>query len=187
MRVRWTWPVAAVRGSASTTSTRRGCLNGASRPAQNVAQRRRRRGRSAPGAHTIDRGHDLAPLRIGHADDRDLGDRRVLAEHLLDLGRRDRLAAGADHVARPADDREVAVVVDRAEIAGVVPAVAERVGGRLGRVEVAVHEERAAQAHLAGVGRASRRRRLAARRREPGLRNRSASPSCTPGPASVEP
>ena len=28
IRVRWIWPVAAVRGSASTTATRRGCLNG---------------------------------------------------------------------------------------------------------------------------------------------------------------
>src|SRR5262245_27603988 len=35
IRVRWTCPVAAVRGSASTTVTRRGCFDGASRPAQN--------------------------------------------------------------------------------------------------------------------------------------------------------
>src|SRR5205085_5920615 len=36
MSGRCTWPVAAVRGSASTTATRRGCLYGASRPSQNV-------------------------------------------------------------------------------------------------------------------------------------------------------
>ena len=129
MRVRWIWPVAAVRGRASTTARRRGCLKGASRPSQN-ARRASRSGGVGARPDDDHRGHDLAPLRVGDADDRDLGDGRVRGEHRFDLGRRDRLAAGADHVAGAADDRQVALVVERAEIAGVVPAVAQRLGGR---------------------------------------------------------
>ena len=78
MRVRWTWPVAAVRGRASTTATRRGCLNGASRPSQK-ARSSSTSGASVPARTHDDRGHDLAPLRVGDADDRDLGDGRMLA------------------------------------------------------------------------------------------------------------
>src|SRR6266540_5171486 len=96
-----------------------------------------------------DRAHDLAPLRVGQADDRDLADPRVRDERRLDLARRHRLAAGPDDVARPALDRQVALVVEGAEVAGVVPAVAQRLGGRVGLVEVAVHEQLAADADLA--------------------------------------
>src|SRR5262249_37836045 len=49
--VRWTWPVAGVRGSASTTVTRRGCLGGARRPVQN-SRSASTSGGGAPGRRT---------------------------------------------------------------------------------------------------------------------------------------
>ena len=150
IRVRWIWPVAAVRGRASTTARRRGCLNGRRGGPRRTPAATSRSGGFGAGPHDDDRGHDLAPLQVGYAHDCDLADRGMVAEHVLDLGRRDRLAAGPDDVAGAADDREVAVVVERPEIAGVVPAVTQRVGGGGGIVEVAVHQERAAHRDLAG-------------------------------------
>ena len=63
---------------------------------------------------------------LGHADHRDLGDGRVREEHVLDLDRGDVLAAGDDDVLLAVADREVAVVADHAAVAGVEPAVDER-------------------------------------------------------------
>ena len=54
-----------------------------------------------------------------------------------------------------------------AGVAGVEPAVDERRGGRRGIVEVAVHQRRAADDHLAGVGARRPRRPGAASRRTP--------------------
>src|SRR5207302_9437137 len=86
---------------------------------------------------------------VGKADDRDLTDARMSRERGLYLAGRDGLAAGTDHVARPTHDRQVALVVERAEVARVVPAVAQRLGGGVGLVEVPVHEQLALDAHLA--------------------------------------
>src|SRR5436190_7184817 len=96
-------------------------------------------GAARPSHH--DGAHDLAPLHIGDADDGDFEDRRVVPQRILDLERRDRLAAGTEHIARATDDGEVALVVERPEIARVVPAVLERVGGGVGLFEVPVHQE----------------------------------------------
>ena len=81
----------------------------------------------------------------------------------------DVLAAAVDHVLRAVDDVEEAVVVDPREVAGVQPAVDERLGGRLGLVPVAADDVRPAHQQLAdaGLGRArrSRGRRPASRSR----------------------
>ena len=112
-----------------------------------------------------------------NADDRGVGDRGMLDEAVLDLDAVDVLAAADDHVLLAVGDEEEAVVVDVADVAGVQPAVAHGVRGRLGLVPVAGHDERAVHRHLAGltgrhlvaVGVADleleRRHRLADRRR----------------------
>src|SRR5262249_25261142 len=70
---------------------------------------------------------DLLPEhRIRHADDRHLGDERMLGERLLDQQRRDVLAAAADDVLLPVDEVEPAVLVNVAEVAGEEPLAAER-------------------------------------------------------------
>ena len=58
-------------------------------------------------------------------------------EDVLDLERVDVLAARDDHVVEPAVDPEVAVVVEVAGVAGVVPAVADRLRVGVGAVPVA--------------------------------------------------
>ena len=84
-----------------------------------------------------DRRHLLAPARVRRADDRDVGDVGVRAQHRLDLGRRHVLAAGDDEVLHAPGDEEVAVGVAAAEVAGVEPAVADRRRGRGGVAVVA--------------------------------------------------
>ena len=68
-----------------------------------------------------------------------LANRRVLVEHLLDLARIDVVTAADDHVLLAVDDEEVAVLVDLAHVAGVQPAVADRLGGRVLALPVALH------------------------------------------------
>ena len=83
-----------------------------------------------------DRGADLlAVLVVGHAEHRGLAHGRVLVEDLLDLARVDVVAAADDHVLLAVDDEEVAVLVDGRHVAGVQPAVADRLGGRVGRLQ----------------------------------------------------
>ena len=63
-----------------------------------------------------ERGEHLAELVVGDADDGDLGDRRVVAEQLLDLAREHVLAAGHDHVVlAPVDEQQP--VAEVAEVA----------------------------------------------------------------------
>jgi hypothetical protein len=66
----------------------------------------------------------LLPLRVGDADHRRLGDRRVPHRGVLQRDRRDPLAARLDHVLRAVGDVHVAVGVDRRD----VPCVEETVG-----------------------------------------------------------
>ena len=72
-----------------------------------------------------------------NADDRDLGDRRVPGQHLLDLARVDVEAAPDDQVLLAVDDRDEAVVVFGAEVAGAEPAVDDGLRRRLRLVVVA--------------------------------------------------
>src|SRR4051794_8320783 len=90
----------------------------------------------------------LAPLGIGHADHRDLRDRGVLEEAVLDLDRGHVLAAADDHVLLAVGDHHVRAV-ELATVAGVEPAVDHGFGRRLRLLPVALeHVVRAGQ-HLA--------------------------------------
>ena len=73
-----------------------------------------------------ERDRDLAEPLVGHADDGCGATRRVGGEGVLDLGRGDVEAADHDHVLQPVDDAQPARFVERADVAGVQPAVADR-------------------------------------------------------------
>ena len=96
------------------------------------------------------RADPLAEQLVGRRDRGDQGDRGVAADLVLDLRRADVLAAADDEVGRPADDREVAVVVDPHDVADEHPAV-RRVQLGVGRriVEVAAGQQRALAPRLA--------------------------------------
>ena len=75
--------------------------------------------------------------------------------------------AGADDLLQPADDGEIAVAVERADVAGVQPAVAQRLARRLLVLPVAGHDVAALHQHFAGrVRRVARHPRAARDRRE---------------------
>ncbi len=83
-------------------------------------------------------GHDesldrLAPLFVWDADDSGVLDFRMAVKGLLDLTRIDVFAAGNDDFLLAVDDEQKAVVVAPADIAGLQPAVVERIegGGRI--------------------------------------------------------
>ena len=173
---RWTWPVAAVRGRASTSSSRRGCLNPARRPAQWLCSASSVG--CAPAARDDHRAHDLAPGRVGQPDDRDLGDRGWSASTASTSAGATRLAAGADHVAHAPDDR-AGSPRRRASRDRRVWYQPSRSAARLslGLLEVAVHEELAAHAHLAALAESQVDARLTARPTLPGLRSTSTSAS----------
>ena len=59
----------------------------------------------------------LAGLRVHPAAHRRLGDRRVIDERALDLDRRDPVAGDVHHVVHPAQQPEVAVLVDPRAVA----------------------------------------------------------------------
>src|SRR4051812_15336277 len=71
------------------------------------------------------------------------------AQHLLDLARIDVVAADDDHVLLAVADVEIAVGVDLADVAGIEPAVAQRLGGLLRPVAIALHDLRPARADFA--------------------------------------
>ena len=98
-------------------------------------------------------GEQRAHERAAVADDHALGDQRVRADAVLDHGGGDVLAARGHHdLLLAAGDGEIAVRVEGAEVAGVEPAVGERLcGGRL-VVPVAGEQVLAVQQHLAVVG-----------------------------------
>ena len=112
-------------------------------------RRRRRRRRGVPAGRRARR--PRRPRR-----------RRVAREHVLDLERVDVLAAGDDHVVDAAVDPEVAVLVDPADVAGAVPAVANRLRVRVGPVPVAAESLVGARWHADLVVVAERSRALRA-------------------------
>ena len=142
-----------LRGIESTKSTDFGVLKlamRAPRPGDDV-------GRVPPrsGLQDDDRLHRFAPGVVGDADHRRVGDRRMTEERVLDLGRIDVLAAGHDHVLHPVIDEDVALLVHVGGVAGAHPAVADRGGGRVGLVPVALHHDMGADQDF--PDRASRR------------------------------
>ena len=80
--------------------------------------------------------------------------RRGALERRLDVRRRHVLARGVDdQLLLAVDQRDVAVLVDRGDVAGVQPAVVvERLGRALGQVAVADHHDLRAREQLAVVG-----------------------------------
>src|SRR6185437_6759533 len=66
-----------------------------------------------------------------------------------DLVRGDLLAGPVDQLFQPADEGEVAVRAELADVAGAEPAVTERGGGRRRVVEVVVDDGRPADRYLA--------------------------------------
>ena len=60
----------------------------------------------------------------------------MAAEHRLDLGGEDRHAADLEHFLAPAEELQQPPLVDHADVAGVQPAVAERLDGRIRLVPV---------------------------------------------------
>src|SRR5690348_3421824 len=110
-------------------------------------------------------GHDhrddlLTQVGVRRPDHGDLSHRRMPRQRLFHLTRVDVVAAADDQLAGAAGDGEVAVVADRAEIAGLEPAVrAEYFGGGVGAVPVAGEDVRPAHLDLADRARRQRRAR----------------------------
>src|SRR5262249_44687386 len=98
------------------------------------------------GSQTEDRARDLARGDVRHADHRDLGDRRMLGDQVLQLARADVLALADDDVLAAAGEPPAAGVVQRAEIPGPEPAVRRE---RIAAVEVAEEALGAARDDLA--------------------------------------
>jgi len=95
----------------------------------------------------------LAGARVRLAHHRDVGDVGVLREHLLDLTRID-VEARHDHdVFGALHEREPAVVVGDAHVAGVQPPAGEHALGRVRIAPVAGEDVGAAHEDLAGVAR----------------------------------
>src|SRR5262249_60423731 len=100
------------------------------------------------GAQPQDGTRDLSRRRVGHPDDRHLNDPGMVGEQVLDLARTDVLALADDDVLLAAGDPEIAIAVERAQVAGAEPAVAGE--GLLveGAIEVAEAALRSAREDL---------------------------------------
>src|SRR5580692_9014516 len=103
---------------------------------------------------------DLAPLRIGPPDYRDLADVYVLEQDFLDLARIDVGAAGDDNVLGAVFERQIAFGIECADVAGVQPAAAQGRCRRLRIVPVARHHHVAAAQNFTGL--AGRQRAIVA-------------------------
>src|SRR5690606_37193730 len=113
-----------------------------------------RRWLRAPGD---DPGDDpFAQVGVRFAGHRDLGDARVVEQHVLDLARADLVATALDQVGGPpAHDAYVTVRVAHRHVAGAEPPVTHRLGGGVRPVQVAEEQVRPAHLDLAdglGVG-----------------------------------
>ena len=98
-------------------------------------------GSAASVAHDERDGH-LAPLVVGDAEHRDVGDLRVAVEHVLDFLGRDVLTLADDDVLDAAGDDHRAVLVEARHVTGVQPAVVGERAGVERRVDVAAHDLR---------------------------------------------
>src|SRR6266508_5309327 len=92
--------------------------------------------------------HDLAPFAVGPPDHRGLAHLGVLQQHLLDLARIDIGAARDDQVLGAVLEREIAVGIEDADIAGVQPAAAQGLCTRIRVFPVAGHDHIAAAKDL---------------------------------------
>ena len=106
---------------------------------------------AAAGPQCDERHRLLAEHRVRLADDRGLKHRRVTVEHVLDLLGVDVLAAPDDEVLDPVHQRQVPILVEPADVAGVQPAAAQYLGRLAGPAEVPAHHVRPAHDHLTGL------------------------------------
>ena len=93
--------------------------------------------------------HRLAPFVVGNAEHHAFIDRRVPHHRSLDNARIHIEAAADDDVPEPVLQEQIAAPVQHTAVAGMQPAAGEGLGGRLGHVEIARHDERALHHHLA--------------------------------------
>src|SRR5690606_16899389 len=101
-----------------------------------------------------ERADDLAPLLVGQADDRDLGDAVAAQQDGLDLARVDVRRPGDDEVLLAVDDGDEALLVADGDVAGGQVAVRpDRRGGGLRVVQVADHVVRGVAEQLARLAR----------------------------------
>ena len=146
-----TLPV-AFTGNSSRNSTKRGTLKFAISPrAHSMISRRLDR---RTGLEHDERLRDFAEAFVGNADHGDLRDARMAQHQVLDLGGIRVEPADDEHVLDAPDDAQVAVGVDRAEVAGVQPTVGvDRGRGRFRVVEISARHRLAAHDDLAGLAR----------------------------------
>src|SRR5207248_9724711 len=93
----------------------------------------------------------LAPIRVRPTDRRGLDDIGVAQQHLLDFAGINVAAARDDHVFRAVAQGQEAVLVHAAEIAGVQPAAAQRLGIGGGVLPIALHDAVALGHYLADL------------------------------------
>ena len=105
--------------------------------------------------------HRFAPVIVRNADDGAFGNRWMLRQYGLDIARIDVEATGDDDFAQTVAQEQVSTLVEHAEIAGVQPAVDDRLGCLVRHVEIAGHHEIAAHDDLALF---ARRQQVAVRR-----------------------
>src|SRR5262249_1482228 len=86
--------------------------------------------------------HALGEHGIRHRHARGLRDLRMREEQLLDLPGADVGAAPDDHVRLPADDGEVTLGIQRAEVARLVPAIGAQDGRGPHRIAIVAREQR---------------------------------------------
>ncbi len=91
----------------------------------------------------------LAQRRMRHADHRAVDHLRMEKGDFLDFGRRDVLPAADDQLLDASGDGEIAVRIGLREIAGVIPALAQRRRRFLRLVVIALHQVGAANDQLA--------------------------------------
>ena len=92
-------------------------------------------------------GH-LAVIGIGNANHDRLLHGRIPIQHSLDLTGEDFEPADRDHVLQPVDDPDIAIVIDRRDIAAAQEAIDKRVG--VGATPVALHHLWTGENKLAG-------------------------------------
>ena len=105
----------------------------------------------------VDPGGRLRHALTRLADDRGLKHRGVTVGTSLDLLGVDVLATADDEVLDPVHQRQVPILVEPADVAGVQPAAAQDLGRLAGPAEVAAHHVRPAHDHLTGLAGGSNR------------------------------
>src|SRR6266536_6108311 len=83
-----------------------------------------------------ERGNFFPVERVGNADGCRRGDRRMLIEHFINLARINIFATANDHVGFAVHDVKESILVAIADIASMKPAVAERLFGCRGILEI---------------------------------------------------